>query len=258
MELVFVKLGGSVITDKARPYTLREGVLPRLADEVRESLREQSVRILLGHGAGSFPHQSASRYETHRGLVRADSVRGVCEVSRDVFRLNGLVMDALLDAGVDAMRFQPSAANLSCQGRLESWFTSGLQHALTCGITPVVFGDVSMDRETGVSISSTEDEFFFLAPLMRPRRVVMATRVDGVLDQQAQVIPRINASNFPAVQPCLLPAEGKDVTGGMLHKVQRLLEMAELGCKTLIVNALVPGRLRDAILGRDVVGTRVG
>jgi len=258
MDLVFVKLGGSVITDKTQPYTLREGVLGRLASEVRQSLDAGRVKILLGHGAGSFPHHSASRFETHRGLIREDSVRGLCEVSRDVFRLNRLVIDALLDAGVNAMPFQPSSADISEGGSIQQWTTAAIEHALSIGVTPVVFGDISMDRKMGVSITSTEDEFYFLAGSFLPKRVVMATRVDGVLDRDGEVIPRIAPGDLAQLKSMLLPAEGEDVTGGMLHKVERLLQMAQTGCETLIVNALVPERLKGAILGEPVVGTRVG
>jgi isopentenyl phosphate kinase len=258
MDLCFVKLGGSVITDKTQPYTLREGVLDRLCAELREALDERRVQLLVGHGAGSFPHHSASRFQTHRGLVREDSVRGLCEVSRDVFRLNRLVIEALLAAGVSAMPFQPSAGNLSEGGTLQQWMTAGIAHALSIGVTPVVFGDVSMDRQMGVSISSTEDEFLYLANAFRPRRVVMATRVDGVLDREGRVVPGITSESFPSIRNVLLPAEGEDVTGGMLHKVERLLQLAAAGCETLIVNALVPGRLKDAVLGDPVVGTRIG
>ena len=258
MDLVFVKLGGSVITDKTQPYTLREGVLERLAGEVRQSLDNGRVTLLLGHGAGSFPHHSASKYQTHKGLVREDSVRGLCEVSRDVFRLDRLVIEALLNAGVSAMPFQPSSANISEGGKIQQWSTAAIEHALSIGVTPVVFGDISMDRTMGVSISSTEDEFSFLAGSLPPKRVVMATCVDGVLDRESRVIPRITPENLPQIRNVLLPAEGEDVTGGMLHKVERLLQMAETGCETLIVNALVPGRLKDAIVGEQVVGTRVG
>lgn len=258
MELVFVKLGGSVITDKTRPYTLRDGVLDRLSREVKDSIDAGTAQVLLGHGAGSFPHHSASKYQTHKGLVRADSRRGLCEVSRDVFRLNRLVVDSLLQAGVDALPLQPSSANVSRGGRIQRWATDAVEHALRIGVTPVVFGDISLDLDMGVSITSTEDEFHFLAGRLHPRRVVMATRVDGVLDRDNRVIPVITAENFDAVKPCLLGAEGEDVTGGMLHKVERLLEMSRHGCETWIVNALEPGRLCDAILGRGPVGTRVG
>ncbi len=269
MDLVFVKLGGSLITDKTRPYTLREGVLERLAAELAECVattpppdREagegaRGVRLLVGHGAGSFPHHSATKHQTHKGLLGPQSVRGLCEVSRDVFRLNRLVIEALLGAGMPAMPFQPSAARISEGGRIREWHTLAIEHALSIGVVPVVFGDISMDTAMGVSISSTEDAFDFLAARLRPQRVIMAARVDGVLDQENRVIPEVTRANFEEVSRLFAKTEGEDVTGGMRHKVERMLALAAAGCETKIVTGLTPGSVRDAVLGRPVVGTSV-
>jgi isopentenyl phosphate kinase len=256
-DLVFVKLGGSLITDKSRPYTLREDVLKRLAGELAECVAAATVKVVVGHGAGSFPHHSATRFQTHRGIVGPQSVRGLCEVSRDVFRLDRLVIDALLDAGIPAMPFQPSAARLSEGGVIKQWLTAPIEHALGIGVIPVVFGDLSMDLKMGVSISSTEDAFDFLAKTMRPRRVVMGARVDGVLDDTGRVIPEVRQASFDEVSRHFSSADGEDVTGGMRHKVERMLQLAAQGSETVIVSGLSAGRVRDAVLGRPVIGTRV-
>jgi isopentenyl phosphate kinase len=255
MDLVFVKLGGSLITDKSQPYTMRPGAVERVAAELRACLATGRVRLLVGHGAGSFPHTSAARYQTHRGLVSPESVRGLCEVSRDVFRLNRLVVDALLTAGIPAMPFQPSAARLSNRGCIEEWYTGALGHALGMGVVPVVFGDVSMDRGQGVSISSTEDALLHLARVFRPARVVMATRVEGLLGQDGEVVPVVTRAGLEGVLRLLAPPEGADVTGGMRHKVERMLDLADTGAETVMVSGLHDGRLADAVLGNAVVGT---
>jgi isopentenyl phosphate kinase len=42
----------------------------------------------------------------------------------------------------------------------------------------------------------------------------------------------------------------------MLHKVERMLNAAaESGAEIIIVNGSVPGRLKAALIGEDVVGT---
>lgn len=56
-DLAFLKLGGSLITDKTRPYLARLDKLEALMAEI-ESARSKSrdLRLLLGHGSGSFGH----------------------------------------------------------------------------------------------------------------------------------------------------------------------------------------------------------
>ena len=59
-ELVFLKLGGSLITDKTQPYTVRPDKLADLAAQINRSLQTQpSLRLILGHGSGSFGHTAA-------------------------------------------------------------------------------------------------------------------------------------------------------------------------------------------------------
>jgi isopentenyl phosphate kinase len=68
-ELVFCKLGGSVITDKLRPSTPRGGAIARLAAEVAGARAQRpGMRVLLGHGSGSFGHVVARAYHVREGI----------------------------------------------------------------------------------------------------------------------------------------------------------------------------------------------
>ncbi len=83
-ELVLLKLGGSLITDKRRPDTVRQEVLERLAREISLAVRavaetEGAVTgqaressggrlLIVGHGSGSFGHAAAARAGVHEGL----------------------------------------------------------------------------------------------------------------------------------------------------------------------------------------------
>ncbi|NIV31979.1 MAG: uridylate kinase, partial [Anaerolineae bacterium] len=76
-ELVFVKLGGSVITDKTRAETARPDLIARLAGEVASALAKQAdLKLVLGHGSGSFGHMVARRFGTREGVHDADAWRG--------------------------------------------------------------------------------------------------------------------------------------------------------------------------------------
>ena len=70
--LIFLKLGGSLITDKNTPRALRPELLARLMREIAEARAARpGMRIVLGHGSGSFGHVEARRYGTRAG-VRTD------------------------------------------------------------------------------------------------------------------------------------------------------------------------------------------
>ena len=69
-ELVLLKLGGSVITDKSQPFTAREDTIRRLGREIRQALEDQpNLRLVLGHGSGSFGHVVAQNYRTREGII---------------------------------------------------------------------------------------------------------------------------------------------------------------------------------------------
>lgn len=50
----------------------------------------------------------------------------------------------------------------------------------------------------------------------------------------------------------LAGSAGIDVTGGMLHKVERYLELTKAGIKSYIINGKIKNRLKKALLGREV------
>ncbi|MFN2297565.1 MAG: uridylate kinase, partial [Anaerolineales bacterium] len=74
---VFLKLGGSLITEKGRARTARPDVLRRLADEIAQARNASpDLQIVLGHGSGSFGHTVAQQFGTAGGVRTAEEWRG--------------------------------------------------------------------------------------------------------------------------------------------------------------------------------------
>lgn len=267
-ELVFLKLGGSLITDKTRPQALRADILARLAREIAEARDARpELRLLLGHGSGSFGHVLAQKHGTRLGVRTSEQWRGFAETARVAADLNRLVVDALWDAGVSAMRFQPSASAVVYEGRLRLMAAAPLEDAAVHGILPVVHGDVAFDPAQGGTILSTEEIFAFLAQQLAPARIILAGEVDGVLTVDpargidGEVIPLITPGNLPEVEDVLGGSRGVDVTGGMAAKVHEMLALVRSvdGLSAVhIVSGLVPGLVRDVLIDADLrTGTRI-
>ena len=260
--MVFVKLGGSLITDKSRPFTERPDVIKRLSQEVHK-VRQKGVKILIGHGGGSYPHEPAKRYQTQKGFISPESRRGLAIVQDSAARLNRIIIKALIDAGEDAISFQPSSFCLASSSRIAEGYTKAIEKALENGMLPVVYGDVGFDLAQGCCILSTEEIFSFLAKSLKPERIIMCGKVDGVFtadpgkDRSAKKIPEINRSNFPEIRKYLTSSDGIDVTGGMLLKVQTCLDLAKSGPQCEIINGLKEGNLEKALSGRMGLGTTI-
>ncbi len=224
-ELVFLKLGGSLITEKSEPYTFRSGVAQRLAGEIRAALlaRGDDLSLLIGHGSGSFGHFAARPYGTRSGVRTPQQWQGFARVAGAAALLNRLITGLLEEAGVPAISFQPSASARCWDGRLVRLEVEPIRRALQHGLVPVVYGDVAVDDVRGGTIVSTEDLFLYLSGVLSPQRILLATDVPGVLDETGRVIPVITPEGFPAVRPLLGDARGSDVTGGMAGKVERMV-----------------------------------
>lgn len=261
-ELVLLKLGGSVITDKTRPFTARLEVIDRLAVEIKKALdeREGDLQLILGHGSGSFGHAVAAQFETHRGAVRPDSWLGFAEVAAAAAELNHIVLTRLRRAGVPAMRFQPSASTRTRGEQLMYFETFPVKEALNHGLVPVIYGDVSVDASQGMSIVSTEKLFDNLARELSPARIILAGRVDGVYNKDpltspdAELFDYIDSSNWDEVEILLGGSHGVDVTGGMLSKVRDMyrLTLAMPPMQAMIISAEAPGHVEAVLKGQNV------
>ncbi|MBC7262261.1 MAG: isopentenyl phosphate kinase family protein [Chloroflexi bacterium] len=255
--MVFVKLGGSLITDKSVEATPRLGVIQRLAQEIRTVLdKYPDMHLLLGHGSGSFGHVVAQRYQVQTGCT---DWRGYAETSAAASRLNRLVTDAFLAAGVPVVSLQPSASARCRGGKLIELSVYPIQKILEQGLVPLVYGDVAVDELWGSTIISTEIIFSYLAYQLLPQRIILAGEVRGVysadprLDREARLIPVIRACQMNREIGMLGGSHGVDVTGGMLTKVHLMVDLVRnlSGLRVYLLSGLEPGLLQRALENPD-------
>lgn len=254
-EIIMLKLGGSLITDKTKPYTVRADVIKRIATEIHDALKEKDIKLIVGHGGGSFPHQSATRYRTQEGMIADNSTKGIALVQNDAAKLNRIVVDALLKKGIDAISIQPSSSTMSVDSRIKSWDIEPIKRFLEHGLVPVPYGDVGLDEKKGCCILSTEEILTYLAKQLSGKRIILAGKTDGVLNDAGKLIPEISKENFADIKEFLGGSDGADATGGMLHKVERMLEFSNTGIQSEIINGNKAGYIKRALLGENGLGT---
>jgi len=257
-ELVFVKLGGSLITDKNVEATAKPETIRRLAAEVRRVMETRpDLRLLLGHGSGSFGHMVAQRYHVQTGVT---DWRGYAETGAAATRLNRIVTDLFLEAGVPVVSIQPSASARCHGGELRALVVHPVQEALLHGLVPLVYGDVALDDLWGSTIISTEIIFAYLARLLPPQRILLVGEVQGVytddphLDAQARLVPLIRAGRAAESQSVLGGSHGVDVTGGMRTKVQGMVDLVRAmpALRVALLSGLEPGLLERALTVADL------
>ena len=254
--MLFLKLGGSLITNKHTPRTARPEALSRLMCEIAEARTARpDLRIVLGHGSGSFGHSEAKKYGTREGVRTPEQWRGFAEVQHAAGLLNRLVVDSAHEAGLPIINCPPSASVLCRDGVIQSLALAPIQSALQHNLIPLVFGDVALDKTRGGTIVSTEDVFRYLAARLQPERILLAGIDAGVLTRwpDGEVIPEIRDADTAQIGG----SHAADVTGGMASKVREMLALAEAlpGVEIRIFSGEAPGLVRDALLGQAQTGT---
>ena len=251
--MIFLKLGGSFITDKARPETARVDLISQAAKEIQQA-RQQApeMHLLLGHGSGSFGHVAAEKHATHLGASTAADWKGFCEVWASANRLHRIVMDHLLEVDLPVISFPPSAYTISQTGQILDLAVEPMLRAIEAGLIPVVHGDVGFDVTQGSTILSTETVLAALLPHFHPSRMLLAGLEAGVLktDPDGQhLLTEVSQKDLTDLQ---FPSSTlSDVTGGMASKVALALEMkrAYPEMEILIFSGIPAGNISHALLG---------
>src|SRR5512140_1670467 len=144
IDTIFLKLGGSLITDKTKPYSPRFDSLDRLSVEIHNVLvRQPRLRLVVGHGSGSFGHQAAQEAwaphpypppEGTQGQGTAPFWRGFAEVWYRASQLNRYVVEALHEADIPVVSFPASASACADAGQIKDWDTEPIETALESGL----------------------------------------------------------------------------------------------------------------------------
>ena len=255
LSVTLVKLGGSLITDKARPRSVERQRLGRLAAEIAAGRPRGG--LIVGHGSGSFGHPEARAAGLVGGVggrrleTPADRM-GIARTQAAAQALHRVVVSSLIDAGVPAYSQPPSGFLVAQDGEPCGDPPAPLAEALRLGLVPVTMGDVAIDRRRGAAIVSTETVFEFLAGSLPAlgidvRRAVWLGATAGVLDGGGRLIPRIDATNIKAASASAGGSAAVDVTGGMEHRLVTAWRLARGGVESMIIDGREPGLLQSVL-----------
>jgi isopentenyl phosphate kinase len=260
--LIFLKLGGSLITDKNHAHTARLDIIHRLADEIKGSIENiPELSLLLAHGSGSFGHVPAQEYCTRNGVTTTLQWQGFLRVWREAHGLHQILLDILSEHNLPVISFPPSAMVTAKNKTIEKWNIDPIQSALSANLIPVVFGDVVFDLEKGATIFSTEELFLPLADHLHPQKILIAGIEEGVwqdFPNCQQVVKEITHDSDILKTKRIGPSRSIDVTGGMLEKVNLMQQLTSKHRQMLasIFSGLVPHNLTRCLIGEEL-GTTI-
>ncbi len=256
-KVIFIKLGGGLITDKNKPFVARIDVIRCLALEIKQAIKGKNIGLVLAHGSGSFGHSVAAKYKTQEGVKDKNSIWGISAVSDAAIRINRIVMEEFLKAGLPVVSFAPKSFILAKSGKVKEIFEQPLTEILKLGMLPVVYGDVVMDIDKGCAIFSSERIISELANKLRSQfkieKIIYCGNTGGVYDSEGSTIPTIDSKIYKKVMSKIGGSAATDVTGGMLHKVQEAMKVVKIAkCEVVIMSGIKNGSLVKEIKGLKI------
>ena len=261
-DLTFLKLGGSLITNKSQPLTPRKALINRLCGEIAQTMKLlPGSRLLIGHGSGSFGHTIASQYQTQQGGEGSGYWQGFADVWHAARSLNQIIIDNFAEVDLPVIAFPPSSGIISQDQTIQSWDVRPIRSALDHYLVPIVQGDVVFDTALGGTILSTEQVFIHLAENLLPQRILMAGLDPGVFkdhEKPDDIIVHITPQTIEKVLPTLSGAKASDVTGGMRSKVMLMANLVQKipNIEVQIFSGFEKGNIQKALQG-ERLGTLI-
>ncbi|MFH7860737.1 MAG: hypothetical protein QW602_01940 [Candidatus Aenigmatarchaeota archaeon] len=266
MELVGLKIGGSIATyknvegfplsyeeikEKALNY-IREENLRRIGEEEILPVLDK-ISLFIGLGVGPFGHYLVENWKKLEDKeVVHKSVSYYCKISTKILKEVGLPVS--YEEKFSPRRtcyYEKEELNIE---KLKEWVSGEIEK----GRIPVFHGDMIPCKGrkgfNGLDVLSADRALPKIAIELKARRIVAATCEDGLYTEdprknpQAKFIPLIRVNE----EIKLKKDKGKgDVTGRMPQKLEELKKAAKFGIEARIVNGLVKGRIRKALIGEN-------
>ncbi|MCX8188861.1 MAG: isopentenyl phosphate kinase [Nitrososphaeria archaeon] len=244
-ELVIIKFGGSVITDKSRPLSLNSGVL----DSLSKTLSIHNSKKVIVHGGGSFGHYYAKLAGLNTKCKIVEDTNQVSLIRKSMLELNMHVINSLSLHGLNPYTITPFfwSKNLNNLKTL-------LYKLLSQNICPVFFGDV-LPCTRGFKILSGDDISYLLCRLLKPSRMIFCIGVDGIFPSSNMDGPIIRELDYKVVRKVIAKQSFLDVTGGIARKIKIAYKISKLGVDVFFVNGFKPHDFLKALNGEYGVGT---
>jgi len=255
--MFIIKIGGSIITNKAKQNSFKKDILDKLAKQIKKSKKE----VILIHGAGSFGHILAKKYNLNEGFKKNNQLYGFSLTHAMVQKLNLLVLNSLHENGISAVSLPPHNILKLKNHKFFSFNHQIFIDYLKIGITPVTFGDVVLDEKLGFSICSGDLLMQILSDCFKPEKTIFIIDEDGLyssnpkINKNAEFIDSVAIEKLKKFSAAL--DKHDDVTGGMGGKIETIKNIAKLGIDTVLLNGNKPDRLFKVLNGKDTISTTI-
>ncbi|MFX1288668.1 MAG: isopentenyl phosphate kinase, partial [Promethearchaeota archaeon] len=224
-KIILLKLGGSLLTDKNKPFSIREDVVKTTIRQIIDA----KEKLVLIHGGGSFGHPLAKKYSLSKGLDNSipNQILGISETHQSMVKFNNYVINNFLELDYPVLSIQPSSIFIKDSQVILTKSLDVIETALDLNILPILYGDIILDKQVSFAIISGDQIILELCEKLHNysiSKVVFAMESDGLYIRDKE-----DSENYQLVTQCYsneldslnLADLGQkiDVTGGIRSKV---------------------------------------
>ncbi|TFG11938.1 MAG: isopentenyl phosphate kinase family protein [Promethearchaeota archaeon] len=262
-KLYILKLGGSLLTDKQKPESIRYEILTRITQEIINT----KEKLILIHGGGSFGHPLAKKYKIFDGLDRkvVDQTLGLSRTHYAMNKFNSLIIKSFLDNNFPVLPIQTSSSFIQDSRQTFSQAINIIEATLDLDIMPILYGDILLSMDGSFSIISGDQIIFLLCRDLKNykvSKVIFAMDVDGIYikgkknekdHKLAEIIHKKELNDLELVK-----MDRKiDVTGGIEGKIKAIETILEFEIPIQLINGLKEGYIYNSLKNYSINCTTI-
>ncbi|MFX1329228.1 MAG: type 2 isopentenyl-diphosphate Delta-isomerase [Promethearchaeota archaeon] len=259
-EIFLLKLGGSLLTDKNKPFSFRDEILESCLDQIIESKKS----IILVHGGGSFGHPVAKKYQISQGFNASikDQIMGLSKTHEAMIRFNSIIINKLMDKGCPAISIQPSSIFVQDFNEIVLKSVDPIEKLIELGIIPVLYGDILLSKDYSFSILSGDIIISKLCEKLREfkiSKVIFAIEEDGIYikdNGKEKLALKLTLNDLANIELAQLDQK-IDVTGGIKGKLSEIEEIIKLNIPVQIINGKKKNNILKALLNQQIKCTNI-
>jgi len=262
-SVILLKLGGGLLTDKNKPYSIREDIISSAVKQIIDA----NEKIILLHGGGSFGHPLAKEYSISDGFDESipDQILGVAKTHHSMIKFNSYVIEQFLERNYPVLSIQTSSIFIEKSNKISLETLDVLETALDLKIMPVLYGDIMLDKSGSFTILSGDEIILKLCESLKSysvSKVVFAMESDGLfkIDESKGKKPALLTDCYSNELDDLILADlGQkiDVTGGINSKLTHIKEICKNNIPVQLVNGLIEGNIFKSLKNQKVNCTNI-
>ena len=266
-DVLVFKLGGSLLTDKSTPYTLRKEIIKSVAVEIKECIDLGLVKsLVIVHGVGSFGHPPVLKYDLHKGFRNKDQLISMSKTQQIVNEFRKAIATTFMEVGIPINLMHASSMVVGSKMVITEHAFSSLKGFLSLGMVPLIGGDMMFDTSMGFSVCGGDQLAVVLSRELHAKQLLFATDVTGVFDKdpklgaRAQLLRKININEIEQLLSKTNETAKTDASGKMRGKLRSLISIKDRiqeGLEVAIFSMTRKGVLKNYLKGQESELTKI-